>query len=244
MGDSFQFTFNIPHAEAGLHTINALDVLSFLRISTSITVVDTAALELSLDTGSLYFEGDTAVATLQVLKNGQRIEPTSVHATLTLPNGSTQTLILQRVGGTTGLYRIEISIPSRNSVGTYTINVDASYQTETVDSEGHAIKAFTVKTIWLSSRRIGTLSAAGSLVAGVGLILAVRFGVVDLRRKKGGEKVPTSKGDNAIENRERSWRNRRIAPNHYPNWGDSPQVYILAELFRVWSEGSSRLCRP
>lgn len=198
--DRFQFTFNIPEAQPGHHTINALDVLSFLRISTSITVVDTAALELGLDTGSLYFEGDTAVATLQVLKNGQRIEPTSVHATLTLPNGSTQTLNLQRVEGTTGLYRIEISIPSRNSVGTYTINVDASYQTEIVDSEGHAIKAFTVKTIWLSSRRIGTLSATGSLVVGVGLIVAAKFGVLNLKGKKTKEKVPTRTGDNAIEN--------------------------------------------
>jgi PKD repeat protein len=202
MGDGFQFTFNVPHAQPGLHTINVLDVLAFLRVSTSITVIDASAIELDLEVGDFYFEGDTALATLLVLKNGQRIDPTTIHATLTLPNGSTQTLEVRKAQGTTGLYRIEISIPSRNSVGTYTVNVETSYQTDLVSSEGQAVNVFTVNTAWLSPRRIQTLSIGGSAIAGIiALAVVIKTGHLGLRRKKDPSKAANimTQTNNTIE---------------------------------------------
>ena len=186
-GTEFVFIFNVPKAEPGLHKINVLDVLTLLRFSTDFTVVDESMLDIELDVGSLYFEGDTAMATVQIQRNGHLVDATSIQATLMLPDGTSQTLSLRKVEGTIGLYRIEISIAQRNSVGTYNINVEASYQSDNSDSTGHALKSFTVKTAWLSPTRIRTTSVVGSL-ASVGLIGPILFKTYADRRAR--RKVP------------------------------------------------------
>ncbi len=171
---SFEFTFNVPQAQAGSHLIKIYDYYANFRANIPFAVVDDRLLNVGLDIGTIYFQGDTATGIVEVLQNGHRVDPSSISATLVLPDGSVQNPPLKRVPGTTGLFRLEIPVVSKAALGTYTLDVEAKYQTDTTDSEGHAVKVFTVRTVWVSPGRVQTLSVLGS-VSAVGILVAVAF---------------------------------------------------------------------
>ena len=170
---SFSFTFNIPHAEPGPHQVKAFDTFSGVHAATSITVVETPGpqtappLSLSLDVGTLYFPGETAVIYLQTSLDGTPATPSGpVTATLYKPDGSTQQLNLVPVNG--GFYKAEYTVPRSGSLGTYAIVV-VVHQGE---SSSTGLASFEVKPSWISQQgpRIASATiAVGGILTVAGL---------------------------------------------------------------------------
>src|SRR5207253_10925376 len=108
---SFNFTFNVPEAQAGSHTVKAFEPFFF---SGSGSIIATAAfqvlqsptgLTVSLDIGTIYFPGDGATAFILVNQNGQPASPADLQVTVQLirPDGSIQ--LLTATKNSTGIYR-------------------------------------------------------------------------------------------------------------------------------------------
>ncbi len=168
----FNFTFNIPLAQPGAHLIKAFDTYSGARASTNFTVLPTPStqpLSVSLDTGAVYFPGDTAVIYTLVTLNGAPMGPQGVQVQLILvrPNGSNATLQTTSVGP--GLYKATYAVPATGSLGTYALVVVVH---ATVSSgDGAAVKSFVVKPTWIQSqgRNVGTALAVASVLGVIGV---------------------------------------------------------------------------
>ena len=170
---SFSATFNIPLSEAGLHSIKAWYDLDF--VETSFTVVDVTPLEIQMDVGTIYFEGETAEFYVQTCSNGVPVDATFTNVTLHKPDGTVETLVARRIAK--GLYKIECLIKGKGSeLGTYALVIEASYSSDTVNAVGTCLKTFIVKSPWREWEREApkvALSAAG-IVALFALIIVWR----------------------------------------------------------------------
>jgi len=179
----FNFTFNVPEAQAGPHTVKAFEPFFF---NGSGTIMATAPFEVissptgftvTLDVGTLYFPGDKATAFILVAQNGQPVSPMGLQLTLQLikPDGTIQILVATKL--TTGVYSAVYTIPTTGTaiLGTYAITVTA-HSSSLGDSA--ALGSFEVKPTWLS-KNAGTITT-GTAIAGV-----VGFGAVGLAWKKG-----------------------------------------------------------
>jgi len=181
---SFNFTFNVPEAQAGPHTVKAFEPSFF---NGSGTIMATAPFQVisspsptgftvTLDIGTLYFPGDKATAFILVAQNGQPASPMDLQLTVQLikPDGTTQILTTTKI--TTGLYSAVYMIPTTGTIlGTYAITVKA-HSSSLGDSA--ALGSFEAKPTWLSKN--GGTIATGTAIAGV-----VGFGAVGLAWKKG-----------------------------------------------------------
>lgn len=180
---SFNFTFNVPVAQAGPHTVKAFEPFFF---NGSGTIMATAPFQVissptgftvTLDVGTLYFPGDKATAFILVAQNGQPVSPMSLQLTLQLikPDGTIQILVATKL--TTGVYSAVYTIPTTGTaiLGTYAITVTA-HSSSLGDSA--ALGSFEVKPTWLS-KNAGTITT-GTAIAGI-----VGFGAVGLAWKKG-----------------------------------------------------------
>ncbi len=172
-GGSFNFTFSIPHAEPGLHQVKAFDAYSGVQAATGFTVLESPGpqnapqLSLSLDVGTIYFPGETAVIYLQASLNGTPTAPSGpVTATLYKPDGSTLQLNLAPLGN--GVYKAQYAVPRTSSLGTYAVVATASHGLASAAD----MATFEVKPTWLSSNgpRVATASLATlGIIAAVGI---------------------------------------------------------------------------
>jgi hypothetical protein len=182
---NFSFTFDVPVAQPGAHTVKVSD--QFYTYSLNIITATAAfqvlpapiSLTVNLSSGTLYFPGDTASFYILVSQNGQPANITSLQLTVQVmkPSGAIQKLTPTRVG--TGIYTASYPIPRSSSLGTYAIIVTAQVPATANTS---TLTSFEVKPTWLQSN--GMNIAAGTTVAGlVGLVgLAWQQGVFKRKR--------------------------------------------------------------
>jgi hypothetical protein len=97
-------------------------------------------ISVTIDSGSVYFRGETAEFSILTTNNGEPIGTTKVEALLY--HGSSLsanlTTLVQTV--TTGLYRVTYSIPADADYGTYTLVAKAEYY----NARGTSTKAFQI----------------------------------------------------------------------------------------------------
>ena len=174
---SFNFTFDVPDAQAGIvHQVHAKELFpSSLDVQASFFVLpEPSALTVSVSTGTIYFPGDMANIFATTSLNGQRTTVTSLQLTLVRPNGSIVTLSAVLV--TPGVYKASYVISSAGSLGTYAVIVDAH---QGGSSDGSALASFEVKPTWLQANGRNVITAT-SIIGAVGTV-----GVVALAWSKG-----------------------------------------------------------
>ena len=97
-------------------------------------------IDIVIDSGSVYFRGETAEFSILTTNNGEPIDTTKLEALLY--HGSSLsadlTTLVQTVA--TGLYRVTYSIPADADFGTYTLLVKAEYY----NAKGTSTKAFQI----------------------------------------------------------------------------------------------------
>jgi len=174
---SFDFTFNVPLAQSGPHTVKASESLFFASNNSLIT--ETApfqvtgapsGLSLSLTVGVVYFPGDKAVANVLVTSGGLPVSSSSLQLTITLtrPDNTKVALNVTRLGS--GLFMATYSLPKTAPIGTYSL-VAAAHLAGTGDSSN--IASFEVKLPWLTSQQpaiAGTAGVAALALVGVALV--------------------------------------------------------------------------
>ena len=167
----FTATFNVPLSEVGQHAVKVTVYYMYpMTVEAPFTVIDVAPLDVAMDVGAIYFKGETAEFHIQTALRGRAVDATSLTATLRKPDGTTQTLILNRID--TGLYIAQYEIQGKGSMtGTYTLVAEAQYSTDTVSASGTSIRTFLVKPTW---EREAPKMAALSITS-VGLIGGIGF---------------------------------------------------------------------
>ena len=167
---SFNFTFNVPEAQQGLHQVHAVELFGTipLDVHANFTVLaPQSSLNLSITTGTIYFPGDTATIVATTSLNGQYSTITVLQLILVTPSGSNITL--QTTLATGGVYQSTYKIPTTALIGTYIVIAKAH---QTGSNDASALTSFEVKLSWLNSqgRNIITGVAITGL-AGVGVLV-------------------------------------------------------------------------
>jgi len=176
-GSSFNFTFNVPDAQAGIvHQVHAKELFpSSLDVQASFLVLpEPGALTVGVGGGTIYFPGDTATIFATTSLNGQPTTVTSLQVILVKPNGSN--LTLNAILVSPGVYKASYTVPATGSIGTYAVLVKAH---QTGSSDGSALATFEVKPTWLQSNTRNVITAT-SVVGAVGAL-----GVMALAWRKG-----------------------------------------------------------
>jgi thermitase len=150
---NFDFTFNIPFSSAGTQVVKALDVQGNMA-SSVFAVLDTTPLEVQVDVGNTHFLGETASFYAQTTFEDQAINATTTTITLYKPDNTTENLTRALQPISTGLYRISYVVVG-NETGTYTLVMEASYVTDTVQANGTSLKCFLVSdTLTLMNQQV------------------------------------------------------------------------------------------
>ncbi|OLE74752.1 hypothetical protein AUG19_07415 [archaeon 13_1_20CM_2_54_9] len=183
---SFDFTFNIPHADpTKLHHIHAVDQFPLsIDVQTDFTFLPEpsapTALSISVSTGPIYFPTDTVVIYVNTVQNGSPVAST-VQLQLIRPNGTSVTLNAASVS--TGTYKATYTLPRTSSTGTYAIVASASLNGENATALG----SFEVKPPWPPSQSPRTTVTGLALVGIVGLLAFASWrgpgGILRTRRK-------------------------------------------------------------
>jgi len=191
---SFEFTFNVPFSDAGAQDVKASDSVG-ISASSVFTVVDTTPLVVQVDVGTIHFIQETADFFAQTTFKGQAVDATITQATLYKPDGSVENLAVQHVS--TGLYEIPYTLVG-NQTGTYTLVVEASYATNTIQANGTSFKSFLVSsTLTLMDQEVVDMNGSIARVqTDLGLIelnlTAMNAQVIDI--KDGVANVQTDLG--------------------------------------------------
>ncbi len=176
-GSSFNFTFDVPHAQEGIvHQIHAKELYpSNLDVQAGFLVLpEPIALSVSVSVGTIYFPGDTATIFAMTSLAGRSTTVSSLQVLLIRPNGSNITLNAVLISP--GVYKASYAVPATGSIGTYGMIVKA-YQVGSVN--GSALASFEVEPTWLQSNGRNVI-AATSLVGAAGAL-----GVVALAWRNG-----------------------------------------------------------
>jgi hypothetical protein len=187
-GSSFNFIFDVPHAQPGVHFVHAIELFpSSLDVQVSFLVLpEPGSLSASVGVGSIYFPGDTAVIYAMTSVNGQPTTVTNLQLMIILPDGSN--LTLNGVRFAEGIYKATYAIPARASFGTYAVVVKTHL---TGLGDGSALATFEVKPTWLQANGRGILTATGIAgVVGVLGLAAVSWKRGYLVRRKGDLRPP------------------------------------------------------
>ena len=182
---SFVFTFNVPHAQPGPHLIKALGLVTGVNATAPFQVLaEPTPLTVSIDTGTIYFPGDTATVYVLIFQNGLAIQAPSIqiHLTLIKPDGSNVSLTVKGVSG--GLFMAVYAVPTTGPIGTYALLATAQGPNSAL---GTALHTFEVKPSWLSSKSQTLVSATGAIGA-IGLV-AFAWKKGYLRRKQGDQEI-------------------------------------------------------
>lgn len=163
---SFTFVLNVPIAQPGTHFIKAEDFNTLGQANATFTVLPTpTALTVSIDSGTIYFPGDTAVVSVLVTQTGTLVDTTGVQLTvqLILPNGTM--IVLGTTHSPAGFFVAKYSIPSTGPLGVYAIKATAHSSN---GSTGTVLGSFEVRRTWLSSQA-NTITGAAVTVGVIGL---------------------------------------------------------------------------
>lgn len=168
---NFSFTFNVPHADLGVHTVKAVDLYcTGLTATARFQVIAPPGvpgkLHVSLDTGKIYFPGETAVFYIMFDSNGGTLSPDSMQFLLIKPDGTNTTLSATQLQP--GLFKASYVISGSRSLGTYVLVVNAR---KAGLISGSSIVTFEVQPSWLQAN-------GPQLVGTVGLVgMVATFGV-------------------------------------------------------------------
>jgi YVTN family beta-propeller protein len=167
---SFSFTLDVPQAQLGNHQIKAVDQFGTVVASTNFVVSPSGppSLGVTVTVGTIYFPGDTVVASVLVTSNGIPLSASGLNLQLNLtrPDNSNIRLNVTSIGN--GLFRTSYSLPMTAQIGTYSILASA---TDPAIANGSSLASFEVKLPWLSSQT-STFAVAGlASVATVGVAL-------------------------------------------------------------------------
>jgi len=182
---SFTFTLQTTNLPPSLYTItasvqlvNAIDVNpSDNMASVSFTVLpNVGKLDVTVDTGSIYFPGDSVVIYLLSQFNGAPVSPDSIQLTLIKPDGSNTSL--QATSLSIGLSRATYPISNIGPFGTYAIVARGQKSGFT---PGTSLVTFEVKPSWLSRNGPGIMQALGAVVLSAAIAVAWQRGY--LRKK-------------------------------------------------------------
>jgi PKD domain len=183
---SFSFTLQTTNLPARAYTItafaqlvNAIDVNPLDNIAQTSFVVlpNVGKLDVTVDTGSIYFPGDTVVIYTLSQFNGAAISPDSVQLTLFKPDGSNSSL--QTTPVSVGLSRATYPISNIGPFGTYALVAKSQKSGFT---QGVALATFEVKPNWLSRNGQGIMEAVGAV--GMFSTIAVAWQRGYLRKKE------------------------------------------------------------
>ena len=163
----FTATFNIPLALNGQYRVKAWYGLDYAEAA--FTVTEVSELDVTIDVGAIYFKGETAEFYVQTVFNGKPIDVTTLNAQLYMPDGATKTLAYSRIA--TGLYKILFTISGKGSMtGTYTVVVEATQTSSSLDAYGTSIRTFIVKPTWerelpkMTALSIASIALIGSML--------------------------------------------------------------------------------
>ena len=156
----FTFTFDVPHAEPGLHKVKALESTGINATADFQVLPAPPIVEVTISTADIYFQGDTAVVYAVTSQAGIRVSPLSLQLELITPTGLTINLNATSLGP--GLFKATFTIPKTGSLGTYVIvaRAQASGSVDRFD-----LTSFEVTPTWLSAHLslIGGGALAGTL---------------------------------------------------------------------------------
>jgi PKD domain len=179
---TFLFTFDVIVSQPGPHLVIAQDLTTGARAVAVFTVTSqpTGTLTVTINTGTVYFPGDSVTVYILTSLNGVPVGPSGVELQLLLhtPGGSNLTLTADSIGP--GLYEATYSVPRTGPLGTYFL-VTYAHQQGPLDAS--AIASFEVKPIWLSSNGRNIMSATAALGL-VGLVaVSWKKGYLSRKRK-------------------------------------------------------------
>jgi YVTN family beta-propeller protein len=179
---SFSFTLDVPQAQLGIHQIKAVDQFGAVAASTNFVVSPSGppSLAVTLTVGTVYFPGDTVVASVLVTFNGTPLSASGLRLSMNLTRPDNSNIVLNVTAIGSGLFRASYPLPKTAQVGTYSIIAIA---TDPTVANGSALASFEVKLPWLSSQT-STLTVAG-------LAAAATVGVALVSWRKGFFKKPS-----------------------------------------------------
>lgn len=185
---TFDFVFDVPHAQVGSHEIHAIaeEFPSPIEATANFTVLpepQTGGLAASISIGAVYFPGDTATMYVLATLNGSPTQPATIHLTIVFPNGTSSNISLQPL--TLGLFEGSYRVPAKGSIGTYALVV--SIQQNSLSASG--LSSFEVKSSWLQTNGHTILMGTGVVAAmGVLGVLAMAWrGSYLTRRRRDNE---------------------------------------------------------
>ncbi len=160
---TFTATLDVPLSQPGNHFIKAFDETNGAHTTTAFQVLpNLTTIIVTVETGAIYFPGDTATIYILTTANGTKIGPAGVQlqVILVFPNGTIRSL--SATAKSPGLYTAVYNIPSKASLGTYSA-IAVAHMPGAID--GSAIAGFEVQPTWLSSH--GSMIVGGTAVAGI-----------------------------------------------------------------------------
>jgi parallel beta-helix repeat protein len=134
----FAFILDIPASVIGLVTIKAYDGSNYAE--TAFAAIDVTPLDIDVDVADIYFRGELVEFYAQTRFKGVAVNVIFINAILCKPDGATEVLTAEKVR--TGLYKIEYEISGDAPEGTYTLVVESSYVTDTIEADGTNFKCF------------------------------------------------------------------------------------------------------
>lgn len=102
-----------------------------------------AAMDISITTGNLHFPGENAVFAFTTSVNGSLVTPSTIAATLYLPNNA-NSIPLTPAAVTLGVYNVNYTLPADADYGFYTLVVTATYTSGSVTYTGVGVSGFEI----------------------------------------------------------------------------------------------------
>ncbi len=168
-GGSFAFTFDVPTAQPGIHEIKATDFSTGTNATTTFRVIlARSPLSVSLSVGTVYFPGDTVVASVLVTSAGMPLSSSGLQLHLNLTRADFSNIALNVTSIGSGLFRASYSLPKTAQIGTYSLLASANIPAL---GSGSALGTFEVKLPWLSSQGSTAAIAGVASVATIGVAL-------------------------------------------------------------------------
>lgn len=83
-------------------------------VEATFTTIDTTPLRVTADVGAIFLKRETAQFYIQTAFKGAAVDPTSIQVRLDMPDGTTQTLQVEKIG--TGLYLVKYALGGKGSM--------------------------------------------------------------------------------------------------------------------------------
>jgi hypothetical protein len=174
---TFTFTFDVPHAEPGLHKVKASLFFPGTNATADFLVLPLPDnLRVVVTTAAIYFPGDTVVVYALTSRAGTPVSPSSLQIQLIKPDNSIVTLNATSLGQ--GVFRATFTIPKTGPLGTYAI-VATAHASGSVNSS--ALTSFEVKPTWLSSNSSQIIG--GATLAGIVTLMSAAWWKGYFRKK-------------------------------------------------------------